>query len=36
MIDNVTCCDCGKEFETFVSENIQIPKFRCDNCLKRK
>ena len=32
----VMCYDCGKEIEVFESRFVTIPKYRCENCLKRK
>ena len=30
----VNCAECGKQFEVIESDNITIPKFRCDECIE--
>lgn len=30
------CFNCGKSVEILASENIHIPKVRCDACLKKR
>lgn len=30
----VECFNCGKEIDVMDSDNIRIPKYRCDDCLK--
>jgi DNA-directed RNA polymerase subunit RPC12/RpoP len=31
----VECYDCGKKFEVIDALSIQIPKYRCDDCLNK-
>jgi len=36
MNKTVNCHKCGKEIEVYDSEFINIPKYKCDKCAKRK